>query len=555
MEPIIYRLFNYTITDDPDELDNGENYSPEIEYLLRNAYRKLKEGKIRKAGYLKKLVEKYPHIPAFQNYLVVYYMQKGLVEEAYQVNHRIIEEHPDYLFGKINLAGEYLNKGKPEEVPKILGQALDLKDLYPERKVFHVSEFRALFGVAVNYFLATDNFEAIEGRMDMAEKVLGKDDELLRNLKWQILLKRMERGDESISEPTDMQGYKKIIREYDKTVQTGEPPTFHHEEIWQLYQHGLKIDHSILKRILELPRGTLVEDLETVLLDSLRRYEHFRNKLKADDCNEEELYFPLHALFLLTELRATESLPAILEHLRQGGELLDFWHEDHLFETLWHFIFHLGKEQLDLFKAFVLERNISYEGKSVISQAVLQIALHYPERKSEIVHWYEDILDTFLDNIEDAGLIDIDFISNLLSDVADLSASHLLPKIKQFYELDLVDEFYTGSYESLEKGVLNAEADFMKNEVFENIFDHYLNITTTWYGYMPEEQKKGRGAILQKALGVFQKKKQREKESAPPTKLWTESQGTMKREMPKVGRNDPCPCGSGKKYKKCCFGK
>ena len=25
-----------------------------------------------------------------------------------------------------------------------------------------------------------------------------------------------------------------------------------------------------------------------------------------------------------------------------------------------------------------------------------------------------------------------------------------------------------------------------------------------------------------------------------------------RREDPKVGRNDPCPCGSGKKYKKCC---
>ena len=24
------------------------------------------------------------------------------------------------------------------------------------------------------------------------------------------------------------------------------------------------------------------------------------------------------------------------------------------------------------------------------------------------------------------------------------------------------------------------------------------------------------------------------------------------REAAKVGRNDPCPCGSGKKYKKCC---
>lgn len=26
----------------------------------------------------------------------------------------------------------------------------------------------------------------------------------------------------------------------------------------------------------------------------------------------------------------------------------------------------------------------------------------------------------------------------------------------------------------------------------------------------------------------------------------------QRRESPKIGRNDPCPCGSGKKYKKCC---
>jgi preprotein translocase subunit SecA len=26
---------------------------------------------------------------------------------------------------------------------------------------------------------------------------------------------------------------------------------------------------------------------------------------------------------------------------------------------------------------------------------------------------------------------------------------------------------------------------------------------------------------------------------------------TVVRDQPKVGRNEPCPCGSGKKYKKC----
>ena len=34
----------------------------------------------------------------------------------------------------------------------------------------------------------------------------------------------------------------------------------------------------------------------------------------------------------------------------------------------------------------------------------------------------------------------------------------------------------------------------------------------------------------------------------------TEVQGatTIRRDTPRVGRNDPCPCGSGKKFKKCC---
>ncbi len=35
-------------------------------------------------------------------------------------------------------------------------------------------------------------------------------------------------------------------------------------------------------------------------------------------------------------------------------------------------------------------------------------------------------------------------------------------------------------------------------------------------------------------------------EEAPPSQ-------SVRRSEPRVGRNDPCPCGSGKKYKKCCL--
>ncbi|MFO8058148.1 MAG: preprotein translocase subunit SecA [bacterium] len=37
-----------------------------------------------------------------------------------------------------------------------------------------------------------------------------------------------------------------------------------------------------------------------------------------------------------------------------------------------------------------------------------------------------------------------------------------------------------------------------------------------------------------------------------PAEPVDEKPQTFKREAPKVGRNEPCPCGSGKKYKKCC---
>ena len=49
----------------------------------------------------------------------------------------------------------------------------------------------------------------------------------------------------------------------------------------------------------------------------------------------------------------------------------------------------------------------------------------------------------------------------------------------------------------------------------------------------------GDAARRQAASGAMQKQTQ-------------SSNATVRRTMPKVGRNDPCPCGSGKKYKQCC---
>jgi len=49
----------------------------------------------------------------------------------------------------------------------------------------------------------------------------------------------------------------------------------------------------------------------------------------------------------------------------------------------------------------------------------------------------------------------------------------------------------------------------------------------------------------------FHRKKQRELAAATRAGAGDASQPTQRRTGEKVGRNDPCPCGSGKKYKKC----
>lgn len=55
---------------------------------------------------------------------------QGNRTKAFEINREIIEKHPDYLFGKLNLANEYILTEQYEKVPEILGKEMELKKLY-----------------------------------------------------------------------------------------------------------------------------------------------------------------------------------------------------------------------------------------------------------------------------------------------------------------------------------------------------------------------------------------------------------------------------------------
>lgn len=533
------RMLGYALTNDPLEADNGLHYSEEIEELIQKAYRIAHKPKKDSLPRLLKLVNKYPHVPAFKNYLTSYYMAVGNSEKANQANRWLVKEHPNYLYGRLNLAGQYIFEEKFEEAEKLLGKALDLQEMYPDREVFHVGEWLSYLNVSCHYLFAIGNLKAAASRINMANEFL-PDHPIV-----QKLMAHLETAMEYGSERTPKE------RPYDPAKQTKTSSTFTHPEIKELYRYGADINHDLLKSILELPKASLIEDLKKVLDDSIYRYEYYFE----NDFDDSQCYFPFHALTLLTELKSENSLDIILGYLTHSYEILDFWFDDFYTEIIWMFIYHLGQDQLPKLKQFEFKLNVNQYSKGTISQALAQIALNQPERKNEVSEWFFEVLTYFLHNAENDDLIDTALIGHMVYEYKTCKGEKLKNLIKQLYEQNLVSEDIAGTFEEFEK-----DSDDLRHynpTPYVDIFSLYTHIVEEWERVIETDENyiaslKEEKRIAEEELEATKMELKALKEKAAELGIDT-STNSSRKDQSKVGRNEPCPCGSGKKYKKCCM--
>ncbi len=106
--------FDYKITDNPVHTGSYEP-SPKIEEVLRNAHSISRKKGSRSVQKLKRLMNEHPNLHPLWNYLSYCYSLSGKRKHAQQVNRELVEKFPDYLFGKIGLAKEYLSKEEYEK--------------------------------------------------------------------------------------------------------------------------------------------------------------------------------------------------------------------------------------------------------------------------------------------------------------------------------------------------------------------------------------------------------------------------------------------------------
>ena len=100
------------------------------------------------------------------------------------------------------------------------------------------------------------------------------------------------------------------------------------------------------------------------------------------------------------------------------------------------------------------------------------------------------------------------------------------------------------AYKREGSALFNEMLDSVRLRVAENIFKVRLSSAARLanvyqISQMVHEQLAGYDHLSQEM--------QAQQDATRPQKI-----ETIRRAVPKVGRNDPCPCGSGKKYKKCC---
>ncbi len=537
MEKIIIRP-GFLVTSEPiDDVDG--NITDEISDLMEELYEGVMARKKNVIHKLKKAITRYPHLPQFKNFLVVYYMLAGIETNAWSVNRKLVEKHPEYLFGKINLAREYLIKDELELIPDVLGEDLDLKALYPERDLFHVSEVRDYCSVVIDYLCAIEDIASAKEKLKIMQAA-DKDSELTVRAESVIeqaefnfrISKFIKSGDE----PFTVQA-----KEQTETQKT-EKPVFENPDIEEIYDWDLFVEKEDYNKILNLERTGLIRDLELLLKDSYERYSYFVMSREGDlDDPYIGMYnFATHALILLGELEAKESSDTVLEMLSQSGEYFEFYYGDLLFEDFRVPFYKLVKDQLDKCFDFMLKPNISTGVRNVLSGVVSQVVLQEPERKAEVFDWFKRLFEAYAEITDDLHVIDSEHVGMLVSCAVDIQAAELLPQIKTLFEQGKVWEGICGTYQSVVEYIQSEDhakepIELLSIDEIYEVFEEYD------YGYTDDDD--------------FEDDYEVPETNNNPKPYFPETPIIPLKNESKVGRNDPCPCGSGKKYKKCCLNK
>ena len=275
---------------------------------------------------------------------------------------------------------------------------------------------------------------------------------------------------------------------------------------------------------------------------------------------------PFFALFLLTEFRAKEALPAIAAAVSLPDDLPFDLFGDAITETLNRVLATLAADRLDAIDELICNRAINeYVRWEAAESYVTLVCDERLDRDAAVA--------ALRQHLRDAIACEDDIVAGpLASALLSLAPAEAREEIAEAFRLNLIDlSLFDLDY--VDKAIEQGEAWIQRglerhepgaiDDVIEELkdwscFAEEETPRPTWSSVDallenslddPLEDRLEAGALLaSQAVAAFDADVEAHDEPAASEALPVEPRQ-------RIGRNEPCPCGSGKKFKRCCGGR
>ncbi len=244
---------------------------------------------------------------------------------------------------------------------------------------------------------------------------------------------------------------------------------------------------------------------------------------------EEPDYFAhIYAMYLLAQFREKRAFPLIIEFFSVPGEMALDLTGDLVTEDLNRILLSVYNGDDQSLKQRIENRKIDEYVRSAALSTFSGLYAHNEKSREEIMDYFEELFDGRLERT-------FSHVWNILVYLSmKMYPEELYEDIVKAFQDDLVDDFFMG-FEDVEKTLHRDKkavlAEFTADREYSLIRDAEDELAH-WACFRVDKKKP---------------------KTLPFPEVEKKTSASMVEKKKKIGKNEPCPCGSGKKYNKCCL--
>ena len=249
---------------------------------------------------------------------------------------------------------------------------------------------------------------------------------------------------------------------------------------------------------------------------------------------DDDYFIHVYATFLLAQFKIKDFFEIIIDIAKLPGKITHELYGDTITEDLGRIIASVynGNTRLiyDVIENKEVDEYVRWQGINALVVLALQGIL----KREEVMTYLKNLL------IEKGKEKDLEVMDGIINGLTDLYPEEAMEEIKWAYKNHLVDETIIGLDDILMDLSIGKEAylENKKSDKHAQVIGD-INDEMGWWHCFKENKKKFSQRLKSTKIDLNPKSK-------PSNKA-----NVIVKET-KIGRNEPCPCNSGKKYKKCC---